>query len=154
MTKPLKDYMVELAINADRLTDLVRDPQEALKNSDLSEADQALLQSGDQGRIYAALKNLPTPPASSAAPAPQLPTVVAAQYPYGVPGQCAAAQAATPQPYGAAAQAVAPQPYGAQAQAPPAAPQWPAAAAYGQAPPYYALPLYYALAWPYQNYQR
>lgn len=138
MTKQLKDYMVELAINADRLTDLVRDPQEALKNSDLSEADQALLQSGDQGRIYAALKNLPTPPASSAAPAPQLPTVVAAQYPYGVPGQ------------GAAAQAVAPQPYGAPAQA---APQWPAAS-YGQAPPHYALPLYYALAWPYQNYQR
>ena len=138
MTKPLKDYMVELAINADRLTDLVRDPQEALKNSDLSEADQALLQSGDQGRIYAALKNLPTPPASSAAPAPQLPTVVAAQYPYGVPSQ------------GAAAQAVASQPYGAPAQA---APQWPAAG-YGQAPPHYALPLYYALAWPYQNYQR
>jgi hypothetical protein len=136
MTKQLKEYMTELASNVDRLTDFVRDPLEALKNSDLSEADQALLQSGDQGRIYSALRNLPTPPASPPTPAPQLPTVVAAQYPYGVPGQGAAAQSAAPQGYGAQA-----------------APQWPTAG-YGYPPPSYALPLYYALVWPYSGYQR
>jgi len=133
MTRELKDYMVELASNVDRLAAFMKDAPAALRDAGLSEADQALLQSGDQSRIYATLRNLPLPPAASPSPAPQLPTVVAAQYPYGVPGQSAAA---------------APSAQGAYAM-----PQWPAAG-YGYAQPsYYAPPLYYVVC-PYSPYQR
>jgi cyanophycinase-like exopeptidase len=142
MTKQLKDYMIELATDVDRLAEFMRDPNAAVKNADLSEADGVTLVSGDQGRIYSALKNLPTPPPAPPPPVPQLPTVVAAQYAYG-----AAAQGA-----GAAPPGLAPQAQYAQAAQP-----WPNAY-YGQAgqtpAAVYGVPIYYLLGWPGQSYYR
>lgn len=144
MTEQLKNYMVELATNVDRLAEFMRDPKTALESSGLDEADRATLASGDQGRIYSALKDLPTPPAAPPTPPPQLPMVVASQYPYGVPGQAAAA-----------GQSSAPQGAVPQGQYPQAAP-WPAGSyaqpAAGGA--YYVLPPYYVPAWPTQGYCR
>ena len=109
----LKRFMVGLASDVGKLTAFMLDQKKAFEEAGLSEEQQQILLSGDQGRIYAALKDLPVPPAApAAAPAPpaQMPTVVAAMNLQGTaaPG---AAPPAVPQ----------------QAQAP------------GQLPPYYVL---------------
>jgi hypothetical protein len=112
----------------------MRDPKAALESSDLNATDRATVLSGDQGRIYSALKDLPLPPAAPPSPAPQLPTVVAAQYPYGVPAQGATLQGVAPQG------AVPPGQYYGQAAAWPAGYPQPAVGAYGMPTMYYYVP--------------
>jgi hypothetical protein len=90
----LKRFMVGLASDVGKLTDFMLDQKKAFQEAGLSEEQQQILLSGDQGRIYAALKDLPVPPAAPAPPPAQMPTVVAAM---NLQGQGAAAPAAPQQ---------------------------------------------------------
>jgi hypothetical protein len=54
--KALRKFLVELASDLDRLCSFIADPQAVATEAGLGEEDRALLFSGDQGRIYAALR--------------------------------------------------------------------------------------------------
>jgi hypothetical protein len=74
----LKQFMVGLASDVGKLTDFMLDQKKAFEEAGLSEEQQQILLSGDQARIYAALKDFPLPPPAPASPPAQMPTVVAA----------------------------------------------------------------------------
>jgi hypothetical protein len=124
MSDELKRFMVRLAGDPAMLAEFMRAPRTAMDHAGLLPEEQDVVMSGDQGRIYAAIKGLPPPPPSPAPPPPQLPTVVSTMLQ--PQGQPAAAPAAQPQPVHQAMAA-------------------------GQ-PVYYAAPgqpLYYIVGWPY-----
>lgn len=112
----LKRFMVGLASDVGKLTAFMLDQNKAFDEAGLTTEQRELLLSGDQSRIYAALKDLPLPPPNPNAPSMQMPMVVAAMN----MGQGAATAAASPSGNGAAAAA---------AQVAPAA----------QLPPYYVV---------------
>lgn len=111
----LKQFMVGLASDVGKLTDFMLDQKKAFEDAGLSEEQQQILLSGDQSRIYAALKDYPLPPPAAPSPPAQMPTVVAALNYQGA-GAAAPAQ-------------------GVAAQAAPAGPQQTP----GQLPPYYVM---------------
>lgn len=129
--------MVGLASDVGKLGDFMADPQAAMAGAGLAKEDQDLLLSGDQGRIYSALKGLPLPPPMPAAGPLQLPTVVASQL----------GQNTAPGVYqhpGGAVMAQSPQ---AQGYAAPSSPQAPVY--YVMVPQGYGqMPAYYVLQWP------
>ena len=140
----LKRFMVGLASDVGRLGAFMSDAKAAMAQAGLTQEEQELLLSGDQARIYSALKGLPPPPPSPAPGPLQLPTVVASMF-----GQQPSA-AAAPKP------SVAPGP-SAQAPAAPVQPAPPAGQAQAsQLPLYYValpqgyatMPAYYVLQWP------
>ncbi|MBR0757987.1 hypothetical protein JQ604_37900 [Bradyrhizobium jicamae] len=112
----LKKFLVGLASDVGKLTAFMYDQKKAFEDAGLTQEQQDLLLSGDQSRIYAALKDLPLPPPAAAQPPAQMPTVVAAMHYQGqtIPGAApasgagpaagaamagaAAAVSATPQP--------------------------------------------------------
>lgn len=57
MSTDLKSYLVRLAIEPDRYREFVDDPLAASEKAGLSAEERAVLFSGDQNRIYAALVN-------------------------------------------------------------------------------------------------
>src|SRR3954451_3955491 len=69
----LKRFMVGLASDVGRLGAFMADAKAAMAEAGLTPDEQELLLSGDQGRIYSALKGLPPPPPSPAPGPPQLP---------------------------------------------------------------------------------
>ncbi len=83
MSKDLKAYMVCLAIDPEQLSDFISDSEKAMERAGLSLEHRAVLLSGDQYRIFAALagttetkkaietegvSSCDSPPASSAHP--------------------------------------------------------------------------------------
>src|SRR3954470_3102767 len=76
----LKRFMVGLASDVGSLGAFMSDAKAAMADAGLTPDEQELLLSGDQGRIYSALKGLPPPPPSPAPGPPQLPTVVASMF--------------------------------------------------------------------------
>lgn len=62
MSEQLKNYLVQIAFDLERLDAFISDPMKAAAESGLSEDDQSILFSGDQNRIYAAIA---APPAST-----------------------------------------------------------------------------------------
>jgi hypothetical protein len=55
MSKDLKAYMVCLAIDPEQLSNFIADPERAMERAGLSPEHRAVLLSGDQYRIFAAL---------------------------------------------------------------------------------------------------
>lgn len=55
MVTMLTSFMVRLAIDPERFREFVIDPEAAAERAGLSKEDRAVLLSGDQNRIYAAL---------------------------------------------------------------------------------------------------
>lgn len=55
MRAKLKKYLVCLAVEPGHFSEFVADPQAAAEKAGLSQEDQAILLSGDQNRIYAAV---------------------------------------------------------------------------------------------------
>ena len=55
MATPLTSYMVRLAIDPETFNQFLTDPEAAARRAGLSADDLAVLLSGDQNRIYAAL---------------------------------------------------------------------------------------------------
>jgi hypothetical protein len=98
LSEGLKRFMVGLASDVGKLTDFMLDQKKAFRDAGLSDEQQQILLSGDQTRIYAALKDLPLPPPAPPPPPAQMPTVVAALNYQGAPaaGAAAAPDAATP----------------------------------------------------------
>jgi hypothetical protein len=145
LSEGLKKFMVALASDVGKLTAFMVDQNKAFDEAGLSQEQRELLLSGDQSRIYAALKDLPLPPAAAASAPAQMPTVVAA---LNYQGQ--GASAASPLPQAGAAHAA--QPAQNPGQLPsyyvlqPAQPgQW----WQQQAPPYQSQPyVYYVVQWP------
>ena len=142
----LKKFLVGLASDVGKLTAFMYDQKKAFEDAGLTQEQQDLLLSGDQSRIYAALKDLPLPPPAAAQPPAQMPTVVAAMHYQGqtIPGAAPAAGAAM-------------------AGAAPAASAQPQPRPGQQLPPYYVLqpsqmqpaqqaygyqPIYYLVQWP------
>ncbi len=72
MSQELKNYLVELATDLDRLSAFISDPGKAAQDAGLSDDDHKVLLSGDQNRIYAAV----------ASPAPEAPTQTQQQSTY------------------------------------------------------------------------
>ena len=52
----LTSFMVSLAIEPEKFSEFVTDPEAAAEKAGLSKADRDVLLSGDQNRIYAALE--------------------------------------------------------------------------------------------------
>jgi hypothetical protein len=52
----LTTFMVGLALDPDRFSEFVVDPEAAAEKAGLSKEDRAILLCGDQNRIYAALE--------------------------------------------------------------------------------------------------
>lgn len=103
----LRAFFVSLASDLDMYSRFVASPRAVAEASNLSPDEIALLFSGDQGRIYAALRpdlipKTPPQPAPAAQPAPA-PTPQPIPYPYGMQNPYA-----QPSPYGY------PSPYGMQ----------------------------------------
>ena len=55
MNKALKDYLVSLAIEPDRFSEFVANPNDAAQKAGLSIEDQTIILSGDHNLIYRAL---------------------------------------------------------------------------------------------------
>lgn len=142
MSDDLKRFMVKLASEPDSLADFMRDPRSAMDGAGLLPEEQDIVLSGDQGRIYAAIKGMPLPPPSPAPSPLQLPTVVSTmlEQPQGQPAAAAPGQ---PVAQSAAHQV---------AQAAQVAQVVAYAMPAGQ-PVYYAVPhaqpIYYIVGWPY-----
>ncbi|HVG22796.1 MAG TPA: hypothetical protein VND45_01470 [Thermoanaerobaculia bacterium] len=72
MYEGLKEFMLELATNLDRLSEFVASPRPTAEAAGLGEDELDVLFSGDQGRIYLALaKGESAPPRPPEADAPQ-----------------------------------------------------------------------------------
>lgn len=74
MPATLKDFLVGLAADSEKLSSFVADPEAAIASADLPEGDADALRRGDAARLYASLvpERSPTPrvrPATRAAPA-------------------------------------------------------------------------------------
>jgi hypothetical protein len=59
MVTPLTGFMVGLAIDPEKFHEFITDPQAAAVRAGVSQDDLAVLFSGDQNRIYAALTSDP-----------------------------------------------------------------------------------------------
>lgn len=55
MSTRLKSFLVNLSIEPERFSAFVADPKAAAERAGLSEAEQAILFSGDQNQIYTAV---------------------------------------------------------------------------------------------------
>ena len=94
MSDKLRDYMVKLAYDLDALTEFLDDPLAAMAAAKLAEEDQAIMLSGDQNRMFAAVGIVKRPEEKKAEAETGTPPAPAAQQP--AEGQSAAVTYVTP----------------------------------------------------------